>query len=177
MAGGASGGNTHSGLSSGAKVGIGVGAGIGALIFLAIILALFLRRRKRRRPSRSKVESGDYDDGSKLSKPRPSDEPPRSTMSTAPTVYETNGQIIPEADGRAARPWTLRNELEGSQAIRKGEPIPIAELPGSENFAGEQGAHNTLAQEANRQIGPEWRGPSLRLLNSGAGKEYMQTSS
>jgi hypothetical protein len=158
-------------------VGIGVGAGIGAVIVLAIILALFLRRRKRRRPSRSKVESGDYDYVSKLSKPRPSDEPPKSTTSTAPPVYDTNGQIMPEADGRAARPWTLRSELEGSQVIRKGEPIPIAELPGSESFAGEQGALNTLAQEANRQIGPEWKGSSLRLLNSSAGKEYMQASS
>lgn len=158
-------------------MGIGVGAGIGVVVVLAIILAVFLRRRKRRTPLRSKVESGDYDYGSKLSKPRPSDEPPRSMVSTAPPVYDTNGQIMPEADGRAARPWTLRNELEGSQVIRKGEPIPIAELPGSESFAGEQGAVNTLAQEANRQIGREWKGSSLKLLNSGAGKEYIKPSS
>ena len=84
---------------------------------------------------------------------------------------------MPEADGRAARPWSLRNELEGSQVIGREEPIPIAELPGSERFRGEQGAHYTLAQEANRQIGPEWRGSSLRVLNSGAGKDYMQASS
>jgi len=118
-------------------VGIGVGAGLGAVILLAIILALFLLRRKRRRRSRSKVDSGDYNSGSRLSKPPPLDEPPMSTMSTAPLMYDPNGQIT-EADGRAASPWTLRSELEGSQVMRKGGPVPVpvAELPGSENFAG-----------------------------------------
>lgn len=156
-------------------MGIGVGVGIGAVIVLAIILAFFLRHRKRRRLSRSKVESGDYYTGLKPSKPRPSNEPPMSTMSTSPPVYNTNGQIMPEADGRAVRPWT--HELEGSQVIRNGEPVPVAELPGSQSFADEQKALNTLAQEANRQLGPEWKGPSLKLLNNGARREYMQASS
>jgi len=95
--------------------------------------------------------------------------------------------MLPEADGRAALPWTLRSELEGSQVPRKEELVPIAELPGSQNFPGEHGtvapssaqeaSRHSLAQEANRQIGPGWKGPSLKLLNSGAGKEYMQASS
>jgi hypothetical protein len=158
-------------------VGIGVGVGIGALILLAILIAFLLRRRKRRRPSRTKVESGDYDSGSKPAKPPPSDEPPKSTPLTAHPVYDTNGQIVIEADGRPASPWALRNELEGTQVIRKEEPAPIAELPGSESFQGEQGAPNTLAHEAERQIGPGWKGSSLKVLNSGAGKEYLQASS
>ena len=80
-------------------------------------------------------------------------------MSTAPTVWEADGQAVVEADGRAARPWTLRSELEGSKvASNRAELRPLAELPGSENFAGELGAGNTLAQEARRQLGPAWRG-------------------
>ncbi len=176
MAGGAGGGGsggTHSGLSSGAKIGIGVGAGIGALILLALISAFFLLRRKRRRRPRSKVESGDHDNAPDLSKPPPADEPPKSEMvpASVPTPYDTNGQMMSEADGRAAWPWTLRSELEGSRPTRKGEPFPIAELPGSENFPGEHGpGDTTLVGEANRQIGPGWqKGSSLKLLNSSAG--------
>ncbi|EXJ68703.1 uncharacterized protein A1O5_08497 [Cladophialophora psammophila CBS 110553] len=186
-AGGASGATTHSGLSSGAKVGIGVGIGIGVAILLAILLALFLLRRKRRRRSQSRVEGGGNGPGEALPDPHPSEKPPRSPMSTAPTVYDANGQKMPEADGRTALPWALRSELEGTPALRselegspvtkKADPGPIAELPGSENFAGAQGAANTLVQEANRQLGPGWKGPSLRVLNSGVGKEYMQASS
>ncbi|KIW94239.1 uncharacterized protein Z519_05555 [Cladophialophora bantiana CBS 173.52] len=184
---GASGVNTHSGLSSGAKVGIGVGIGIGVAILLAILLALFLLRRKRRRRSHSRIEGGGDGTGERISDPHPSEKPPRSPMSTAPTVYDANGQKMPEADGRAALPWVLRSELEGSPALRselEGSPVtkktesgPIAELPGSEDFARAQGAPNTLVQEANRQIGPGWKGPSLKVLNSSAGKVYMQASS
>ncbi|EXJ58621.1 hypothetical protein A1O7_06048 [Cladophialophora yegresii CBS 114405] len=183
-AGGANSGTTQSGLSSGAKAGIGAGVGGGALILLGILLAFFLRRRKRRRsppqpsqPSEPMVESTDYDTAAKPAKPRPSDEPPMSTTSTVHPVFDANGELVPEADGRPAYPWALRNELEGSQPVRKPEPPPIAELPGSERFAGEQGAPNTLAHEANVQIGPGWQGNSLMALNSGAGKEYMQSSS
>ncbi|OCT51608.1 hypothetical protein CLCR_08629 [Cladophialophora carrionii] len=177
---GANGGTVQSGLSSGAKVGIGVGVGVGALILLGILLAFFLRRRKRRKsqqPSQTLVETNDDDTGTKPAKPRPSDELPMSTTSTVHPVYDANGQMVSEADGRPAYPWALRNELEGSQPIRKEEPAPIAELPGSESFTGEQGAPNTLAHEANRQIGPGWKGSSLKVLNSGAGKEYLQPSS
>ena len=74
--------------------------------------------------------------------------------------------MVPEADVRPAPAWPLRSELEGTPVTRNGELLPIAELPGSENFAGEQGGVNTLAQEANRQIGPAWRGSSLRALNN-----------
>lgn len=98
---------------------------------------------------------------------------PVSAVSTAPTIPGADGEVLAEADWRAARPWTLRSELEGSPVTRRtAEASAIAELPGSENYAGEQGAHNTLAQEANRQIGPAWRGgSSLRVLNSGAVRE------
>ncbi|KAK5194555.1 hypothetical protein LTR99_003056 [Exophiala xenobiotica] len=182
VAGGSSGGGSHSGLSSAAKIGIGVGAGIGALILLALISIFFLLRRKRQRRPPSKIESEGRDySPPDLSKPPPADEPPKSEVAPAPvpTPYDTDGQMMPEADGRAAWPWTLRSELEGSNPARNGQPYPIAELPGSGNFPGENGAgDSTLVGEANRQIGPGWqKGSSLKLLNTSAGKEYLQSSS
>ncbi|KAI9663662.1 MAG: hypothetical protein M1821_007152 [Bathelium mastoideum] len=172
-------GSTDSGLSSGAKIGIGVGAGLGGLILLALIPIFFLLRRKRRRRPRYEKESGDSENGTMVSKPGttasepgttaskpgPSDEKPVAAPSRAPTVRDANGQMVPEADVRPAQASLLRSELEGSPVTRDGGLPPIAELPGSENFAGEQGGVNTLAQEANRQIGPAWRGSSLRVLN------------
>lgn len=182
MAGGASGGGSHSGLSSAAKIGIGVGAGIGALILLALISVFFLLRRKRQRRPPSKIESEGRDHSPPdLSEPPPIAEPPKSEVAPAPvpTPYDTDGQMMPEADGRAAWPWTLRSELEGSNPASNGQPYPIAELPGSGNFPGENGAgDSTLVGEANRQIGPGWqKGSSLKLLNTSAGKEYLQSSS
>ena len=128
------------------------------------------------------METGDYDPNGpgfgglsdKPVKPRISEEPPVSAKSTAPPVYNAEGQVVPEADGgiiseadgRAAYPWALRNELEGTQPVaRKQQSAPVAELPGSENFAGEQGGVNTLAQEANRQLGPGWNTPPSRMSN------------
>ncbi|KAI1630147.1 hypothetical protein EDD37DRAFT_690693 [Exophiala viscosa] len=174
-AGGTTGGSSHSGLSSGAKIGIGVGASLGAVMLLALLLALFLRRRKRRRPSQSKMESDGYDHGAVVG--AGTEKPPAPRPSEDPPTYDANGQVMQEADGRAAMPWTLRSELEGSQPARKGESVPIAELPGSENYAGQQGGRDSLAVEANRQLGPGWNGPSFKLLNSGGGKEYLQNPS
>ncbi|KAF2238207.1 hypothetical protein EV356DRAFT_518771 [Viridothelium virens] len=169
-------GNTSSGLSPGAKIGIGVGAGIGGLIFLVLVAIFFLIRRKRRRRPSHEKESGDSENGKTPSQPapfepepsksEPSEKKPIGAPSRAPTVRDENGQMVPEADVRPAAAWPLRSELEGSPVTRKEEMPPIAELPGSENFAGEQGRTNTLAQEANRQIGPAWRGSSLRVLNN-----------
>jgi len=99
-----------------------------------------------------------------------------STISTAPTVYDANGVAVPEADGRAAEPWNLRSELEGSRVPGNGQSGPAAELPGSQNFAGEQGAATTLGSEANRQIGPGWQGQSLKVLNGGVPKKDVQAS-
>jgi len=123
-----------------------------------MISALFLLRRKRQKSSPSEVEGGGSSgNGTKPAKPASSEEQRVSATSTAPTVWEADGKAVAEADGRAARPWTLRSELEGSQvASNRAELRPIAELPGTENFAGEQGAGNTLAQEARRQLGPAW---------------------
>ncbi|KAF2092508.1 hypothetical protein NA57DRAFT_62378 [Rhizodiscina lignyota] len=157
------GGGANSGLGVGAKVGIIVGAVVGGLILLAIIF--FLLRRRRRRRSPSEFESGDSGKDTRPPKPDSSEEHPASATSTTPIVRDANGQLMAEADGRAARPWMLRSELEGSPVKRTEELSPIAELPGSENFAGEQGADRSLTQEAHRQLGPVWRGQSLKLLN------------
>jgi hypothetical protein len=135
-------------------VGIGVGAALGGLALLATILALFFLRRKRQKRSRSEVERGDSDNGTEPAKPASLKEQRVSAISTSPTVWEAGGQPVVEADGQAAEPWTLRSELEGSKVAEdRAELRPIAELPGTENFAGEQGAGSTLAQEARRQLG------------------------
>ena len=69
-------------------------------------------------------------------------------------MWEADGQAVLETDGRVAQPWTLRSELEGSPVAEDRKELrPVAELPGTENFAGEQGAGTTLAQEARRQLG------------------------
>lgn len=148
------------------------------MVLLATILAVFLRRRRRRRRASPKVESAGDDNRPVDTKPSEPPEPPKSEIPpVVPAAFDADGQPMAEADGRAAYPWTLRSELEGTQVERKEDPFPIAELPGSQNFARQPGEPESLAQEANRQIGPGWNGPSLRMLNSGAGKEYMQSSS
>jgi len=127
------------------------------LILLAAILALFLLHRKRQKRPPTEVESADSGNGKKPAEIASSKEQRVSATSTAPTVWEADGQAVAEADGRAAGPWTLRSELEGSQVTSdRAELRPIVELPGTENFAGEQGAGSTLAQEARRQLGPTW---------------------
>jgi hypothetical protein len=78
-----------------------------------------------------------------------------SGISTTPTVSEADGQAVSEVDGRPARPWSMRSELEGSRVPtpvevsegggmigdahgsypkRNGELSPVAELPGSESW-------------------------------------------
>jgi hypothetical protein len=64
-------------------------------------------------------------------------------------MSEADGRPISEADGKAARPWSMRSELEGSSVPAAGQPhhggapkvdgnhvegglSPVAELPGSE---------------------------------------------
>lgn len=89
-------------------------------------------------------------------------------------AVEADSQALTETDGRAAKPWTLRSELEGSKVAEQAQRGaadgthlgPVAELPGSEHFAGERRPGSTMAQtlaeEAHRQLGPAWRG---RLWN------------
>ncbi|KAK1835035.1 hypothetical protein QBC39DRAFT_182936 [Podospora conica] len=128
-----------SGMSSRTKMAIGVGVGVG-VAFLLVLFAVFLYRRQRRRATRG-------DEGiAKTSNPR------TSAASTAPTMSEADGQPISEADGKAARPWSMRSELEGSSVPAGGQPhhgfgaakpdgnhaegglSPVAELPGSEGW-------------------------------------------
>ncbi|KAK0741567.1 hypothetical protein B0T18DRAFT_432655 [Schizothecium vesticola] len=127
-----------SGMSSRTKTVIGVGVGVG-VAFLLALLAVCLYRRRRRRVPRS-------DEGiAKTSNPR------MSAASTTPTMSEADGRPISEADGKAARPWSMRSELEGSSVPAAGQPhhagaskadandaegglSPVAELPGSEGW-------------------------------------------
>ncbi|KAI0131839.1 hypothetical protein BJ170DRAFT_679738 [Xylariales sp. AK1849] len=102
-----------------------------------------------------------------------------------PGVSEADGQAVSETDGRAARPWSMRSELEGSPVLpnlaghpgvspvagdgrggrvrRSGELSPVAELPGIEGWpaaghAPAQGTGNTTTQGAGRsRWGEAWR--------------------
>jgi hypothetical protein len=65
-----------------------------------------------------------------------------------PDVLESGGQQILETDGNAARPWSMRSELEGSKVVplstvgdaggghvrRSTDLSPVAELPGSNSW-------------------------------------------
>ena len=149
-----SGSGTSSGLSTGATVGIGVGAGVGGLVFLVAIALLFFRRRRRQR-SRTGIESGT--DGGKPTIPDMSDAQRVSAISSTPKRFKGDGQPVAEADRRAAQPWSMRAELQGSHVdpepaeLGRGKSVagnvperpvgrigeessPVAELPGSEGW-------------------------------------------
>jgi len=125
-------------MSSRTKTAIGVGVGVGVAFLLALLAVFLYRRRRRRGPRR--------DEGiAKTSNPR------ISAASTTPTMSEADGRPISEADGKAARPWSMRSELEGSSVPAAGHPhhgsalktegnyvegglSPVAELQGSEGW-------------------------------------------
>ncbi|KAK1750331.1 hypothetical protein QBC47DRAFT_393927 [Echria macrotheca] len=139
---------SSSGLSTGTKVAIGVGVSVGVLILIAAIIALFiLRRRGRGKPP--KDDDGSFST-SKTSKGRLSGAIP------SPKAPEVDGQPVSEADGKAARPWSMRSELEGSQVpLGNGKQrvangnyhqdnnlSPVAELPGSNSWGKETRVSN-----------------------------------
>ncbi|CAJ2506687.1 Uu.00g078730.m01.CDS01 [Anthostomella pinea] len=169
---GSTGSDRSSGLSSGAKIGIGVGVAGGGSLLLAVIIAIFLYRRRRRR-SPSGIENGGPKD-----KPHPTvPEAAGQAISEADgkviekPAAETDGQAVSEADGNAARPWSMRSELEANQAVpslgehaaasavvgtapggrvKKSEELkPVAELPGSEGW----GHGNGLSREGQTPTG------------------------
>ncbi|KAK3323100.1 hypothetical protein B0T19DRAFT_476265 [Cercophora scortea] len=154
--------DTPSGLGPGAKAGIAVAAAVSGLIFIAVLVALFLsHRRKRQRQSKLSNEAGN---GSPSEKPGAQ----RDSLRTS----EADGKPVSEADGVAARPWSMRSELEGDQppnsvvggpgpyvsghAVRRsgegGDVLtPVAELPGSEvesRFGGGGGAQGARTKVA-----------------------------
>ncbi|KAL9116009.1 MAG: hypothetical protein Q9227_000377 [Pyrenula ochraceoflavens] len=179
--GGGSGGGSSSNLSRNAIIGIGVGAGVGGLLIATIIALLILRYQRRgRRSQRPGVESvDDKDNSTMLFDPVAGDKKPLEdkrkrlpVKSPEPPVLKADGSPMAEADAHAAEPWTVRSELRGSWVPREGmaeaeaaavhgRTTPLAELPGSENYAGEQGAQRTLRQEANLQLGPGWRDQTI----------------
>lgn len=152
--------NSSSGLNTGAKIGIGVGVAAGVILILAAVVLFFLRRRKRQ-PSRvSAIESASGGGGGEKTKAK-----------YHPGVPEADGQAVSEADGRAATPWKVRSELEGSAVVpslgdhpgaaaavvggdarggherRGGELGPVAELPGSTSFRNPGGGAPALSPE------------------------------
>ncbi len=129
-------------------MGIIIGAVAGGLILLATIAVLFFLSR-RRRHSPPKIETA----GASGGKPQR-----MSGVSSTPTASEADGQAVSEVDGRAARPWSMRSELEGSAVFSnspnyagagtamdgpngghmwKGDELsPVAELPAIESWSG-----------------------------------------
>ncbi|KAH6641939.1 hypothetical protein C7974DRAFT_420313 [Boeremia exigua] len=93
--------SSSSGLASRAKIGIGVGVGAVALVLIALLAFICLRRRKRKQPNPSVVESAGIHDDEKRPGPL-----------TTPPMPEIAGQPLSEADGRAAKPWNVRSELQ-----------------------------------------------------------------
>jgi len=112
---------------------------IGLLIIAGIISFILLRRRRERRRNAGvgKQEKGEV----KYNRP------------TTPRASEADSNPVSEADGKAARPWSMRSELEGSQVGGKttaGPPVaagangvpvrksaelsPVAELPGNDSW-------------------------------------------
>jgi hypothetical protein len=73
------------------------------------VAALFFLRRRQRARSGEEVENSSTS-GSGANKNRVS-----AASSTLPPMSEADGRPVSEADGKAARPWSMRSELEGSQ--------------------------------------------------------------
>ncbi|KAK3985888.1 hypothetical protein QBC44DRAFT_151121 [Cladorrhinum sp. PSN332] len=146
------------GLNTGAKVGIAIGAVVGGLILLGVLIALYRKRRSR-------YAGGGIEGG----KPGRS----RTVHLPSPRASEADSNPVSEVEGKAARPWSMRNELEGSKpgegaGIKKGKEgvgsdgvmpaelpgdgiavphhqlSPVAELPGSERWAVEGGGRGRV---------------------------------
>jgi hypothetical protein len=89
-------------LSQSTKIGIGVGVGVGSAILLATLLFLFLQRRKRQ----FKTAESDNSD-------------PSSNNQHHNALISGGTPVTPafsELDSNVARPWSLRSELQGSNA-------------------------------------------------------------
>jgi hypothetical protein len=91
------------GLNTGAKVGIAIGAVVGALILLGVLIALY--RKRKRRYSAGGIEGG---------KPGRS----RTVHLPEPRASEADSNPVSEVEGKAARPWSMRSELEGNKPGR-----------------------------------------------------------
>ncbi|KAK4221014.1 hypothetical protein QBC38DRAFT_404047 [Podospora fimiseda] len=114
------GGGGSSGLNTGAKVGIAVGGVVGALVLLGVFIALY--RKRRRGHGAGGIEGG---------KPGRS----RTVHLPSPRASEADSNPVSEVEGKAARPWSMRTELEGSKpgegaGLKKRNDVMPAELPG-----------------------------------------------
>ncbi|KAM0330132.1 hypothetical protein ACHAQA_004305 [Verticillium albo-atrum] len=91
---------TDSSLSQQARIGIGIGVGVGSALLLGLLALLFFSRRKRQRRELEAAASAKGDHPDSLMAP----------PSSAPHTPTTG---ISEIDSRAARPWSMRSELDG----------------------------------------------------------------
>ena len=91
-------------MTTGAKAGIAVGVSVGAIAILAVLALLFLRRRK-------KTPNGD--------EPKAELDGSADAVAAVPFAPGTPGSVTApsELDSKAARPWSLRSELDGTEAV------------------------------------------------------------
>ncbi|KAI6327156.1 hypothetical protein MCOR34_000586 [Pyricularia oryzae] len=130
------------GLSTGAKAGIGAGVGAVALMALAALVLIFMRRRKQQAAATlnekhpdngifasSAPHHGDDDDhfasgfGAKTVGPNNHLSVASSshgTPSMMTGVATPNTPAVSELDSHAARPWSMRSELPGSDNVAGG---------------------------------------------------------
>lgn len=97
-------------LSTNTKIGIGVGVGLGTIILLAILIALFFLLRRRKNDE-------DSDMGQEAE--------PEKTLGIPGTPNTPATSVPSELEPTAARPWSLRSELDSSS------PRTLAEAEGN----------------------------------------------
>lgn len=124
------------GLSTGAKAGIGAGVGAVALLALTALVLLFMRRRKQA----AGTANEEYPDNGIVESPPPqndnhlvfgfgdkTDGRLNNHLSVASSSHRVAGMLpgaaaptpsaVSELESNAARPWSMRSELQGSENI------------------------------------------------------------
>ncbi|KAJ0120154.1 hypothetical protein J7T55_001009 [Diaporthe amygdali] len=144
--------SNESGLSSGAKIGTIVGAAAGTLVMLAIIgglLSLWRRRRQQQLQNEEEARAVDNFIHGGTKSGTASEADPLNlglAVGTPKDASHPNTPTLSELGCKAARPWSLRSELDpdastrssstaGHGALARPAPSelaahPIAELPG-----------------------------------------------
>ena len=120
IAAGSAGDNNGSELSTGAKAGIGAGAGVAGLALIVAIIFFLMRSARRSRQSwsgnqQAETYGGDPHQGHAVTKFEGGDYGSnRVSAMTGISAAGTpaTGTTISEVESRAARPWSLRSELD-----------------------------------------------------------------
>jgi len=125
---------SSSGLGKGAKIGIGVGVAAAVLFILAALAFFFMRRRKQQRDNPSENLTGSLDD-------------PKQDLTGMGVTPDTPATSVPsELESRAARPWSMRSELQTPDT-----PLSIADRAEADSLAtGDKNGHQFQGQNTLR---------------------------